>query len=63
MAASTFGKQFAVRKDKADEFVDEMTRAVTPTLQGSFKSRIVNLAQNKKVWENLERALKANHHK
>lgn len=58
MATSTFGKQFAVRKDKAKEFVDEMTKAVTPTLRKNFRSRMVNLVLDKKVQENLEKALK-----
>lgn len=33
MATSTFTKQFSVEKKKADEFVSEMTKKVTPTLQ------------------------------
>ena len=46
MATSSFGKQFTVRRDKATDFVEEMTKAVTPTLQSDFHSRFANLSQN-----------------
>lgn len=36
MATSTFGRQFSVKPEKVTEFVDEMSREVTPTLQKVF---------------------------
>lgn len=55
MATSTFGKQFAIRPEKANEFVREMTKKVTPTLRSDFHS---NLAHEKDLRNNLLRALK-----
>lgn len=55
MATSTFGKQFVVKPEKADDFVKEMTKAVTPTLKKSFLS---HLTHEKDLKENLEKALK-----
>lgn len=46
MATSSFGKQFAVRYDKATEFVEEMTKAVTPTLRSDFHSQLTYLSQD-----------------
>ncbi len=46
MATSTFTKQFYVDKKKADEFVAEMSKKVTPTLQPDFKSNLVRLSQD-----------------
>lgn len=57
MATSTFGKQFAVRSEKATEFVDEMSKAVAPTLQKEFRSKSVHLSQDKVLKENLLKVL------
>ena len=46
MAASTFTKQFSVERKKANEFVAEMSKKVTPTLQPDFKSNLVRLSQD-----------------
>lgn len=40
MATSTFSKQFAVNQEKATEFVNAMSQAVTPTLHQSFHTNI-----------------------
>ena len=37
MATSSFGKQFTVQREKATDFVEEMVKAVTPTLRGDFQ--------------------------
>ena len=42
MATSTFGKQFAVKEEKANDFVKEMTKKTAPTLPGSFCSRLAH---------------------
>lgn len=57
MATSTFGKQFTLRQGKEKEFVAEMTRAVTPTLQKDFQSNLVPLSQKKNLKNNLLEAL------
>lgn len=57
MATSTFGKQFAVKPEKANEFVKEMTKAVTPTLQKDFHSNLIHLSQEKEIKNNLLKAL------
>lgn len=57
MATSTFGKQFTVKPNKADEFVEEMTKATTPTLHKEFQSRFVHLSQEKDLKQNLLKAL------
>ncbi len=57
MATSTFGKQFTVRQEKADDFVNEMTKAVTPTLKSDFHSNLVHLTQEKDLKDNLLKAL------
>ena len=57
MAASTFTKQFSVEKKKADEFVSEMTKKVTPTLQPDFKPNLVRLSQDCELKENILAAL------
>lgn len=57
MATSTFSKQFAVRPEKEDEFVKEMTKAVTPTLRSDFRSNSVHLNQEKDLKNNLLRVL------
>lgn len=57
MATSTFGKQFAVKPEKATEFVREMTKAVTPTLRKDFQSNSVHLAQEEDLRKNLLKAL------
>ncbi len=58
MATSTFGKKFVVRKSNANSFVEEMTKAVTPTLPKGFRSKTVNLAQEKRLQAILEKVLK-----
>lgn len=55
MATSTFGKQFAVKKEKANDFVKEMTKKATPTLQKNFCSK---LAHEKDLRGELEKVLK-----
>ena len=55
MATSTFGKQFAVKPEKAHDFVKEMTKKVAPTLSSDFKT---HLKHEKDLKENLRRALK-----
>lgn len=57
MATSTFGKQFTVKTNKADEFVTEMTKAATPTLRKEFHSSFAHLSQEKELKENLLKAL------
>jgi hypothetical protein len=57
MATSTFGKQFMVRQEKADDFVDEMTKVAAPTLKCDFRSNLVHLTQEKDLKENLLEAL------
>lgn len=57
MATSTFAKQFAVEPEKVTEFVNEMSKAVTPTLQNSFHSCSVHLAQDVELREMLSKAL------
>lgn len=57
MATSTFGKQFTVRQEKADDFVNEMTKAVAPTLKNDFHSNLVHLTQEKDLKDNLLKAL------
>ena len=55
MATSTFGKEFKVTREKADGFVKEMTRQVTPTLKKSFQS---SLKHEKDLKDILQKALK-----
>lgn len=43
MATSTFGKQFAVKPEKAHDFVKEMTKKVAPTLSSDFKTHFKNM--------------------
>lgn len=57
MATSTFGKQFVVKPEKAAEFVEEMTKAVTPTLRKDFHSNSVHLTQEENLKNNLLKAL------
>lgn len=57
MAASSFGKQFAVKPEKADEFVHEMTKAVTPTLRKDFHSNLAYLEQERDLKDKLLKAL------
>lgn len=57
MATSTFTKQFYVDKKKADEFVAEMSKKVTPTLQPDFKSNLVRLSQDNELKNNILAAL------
>lgn len=55
MATSTFGKQFSVKPEKAVDFVNEMTRKVTPTLKRDFHS---NFTHEKDLRSSLSKALK-----
>lgn len=55
MATSTFGKQFKVKPEKVNDFVNEMTRKVTPTLKKDFQS---NLVHEEKLKDTLEKVLK-----
>ncbi len=48
MATSTFGKQFSVKPDKAQEFIKEMTKNVKPTLKRDFVSRFAHAKDMKK---------------
>lgn len=57
MATSTFTKQFSVEKKKANEFVAEMSKKVTPTLQPNFKSSLVSLSQDSELKESILAAL------
>lgn len=57
MATSTFSKQFVVRPEKATEFINEMSRAVTSTLQKGFQSNSVHLSQDEELREKLSRVL------
>lgn len=57
MATSTFGKQFAVRPEKVTEFVNEMSKAVAPTLRNGFHSNLVHLTQEEDLKDNLLKAL------
>ena len=54
MAISSFGRQFAVKKEKAGEFVKEMSKKVPPTLQSDFHS---NFASENDLRESLSKAL------
>ena len=57
MATSTFGKQFTVKREKASNFVKEMTRDVAPTLSKSFHS---NMTHEKDVKDFLQKAIGKN---
>lgn len=57
MATSTFTKQFAVEKKKANEFVAEMSKKVTPTLQPDFKPNLVRLSQDGELRKDILAAL------
>lgn len=57
MATSTFIKQFSVKRKKASEFVDEMSKTAMPTLQPDFKSNLVHLPQDKELKKNILAAL------
>lgn len=55
MPTSTFAKQFVVKPEKANEFVEEMTKKASPTLTKDFSSR---LHHEKDLKESLRKALK-----
>lgn len=57
MATSTFGKQFSVKKNKAAEFVSEMSKPVHPTLRKDFHSNSANLFQNTDLREKIKNTL------
>lgn len=57
MATSTFGKQFIVNPEKADEFVNEMSKVVPPTLTKDFTSNLIHLSQDAGLKEKLKKAL------
>lgn len=54
MPTSTFAKQFVVKPEKVNEFVEEMTKKATPTLTKNFSSR---LQHEKDLKYNLHKAL------
>lgn len=60
MATSSFGKQFTVQREKTKDFVEEMAKAVTPTLRGDFQSRFANLSQDKDLKAVIGKALNKN---
>lgn len=55
MATSTFVKEFWVSPTEEQNFVDEMTKKVTPTLSKDFKS---NFSPVKDLQDSLQKALK-----
>lgn len=55
MATSTFNKQFAVKKNKAIDFVKEMSKPATPTLKKGFQTQ---LTHEKDLREQLAKVLK-----
>lgn len=57
MATSTFGKQFFVKSEKAEEFVNEMSKVVPPTLTKDFNSNLIHLSQDANLKEKLQKAL------
>ncbi len=57
MATSTFEKTFSVKPEKVDEFVNEMSKSVSPTLNGSFHSKLAHPAQEDELKDNLRKAL------
>lgn len=57
MATSSFGKQFTLPRNKADEFVKNMTEAVTPTLRLDFETKFTYLSQNKELKNCLDKVL------
>lgn len=56
MATSSFSKDFVVRAEKADEFVQEMT-SNSPTLHKNFQSKLCYLTKDKKFRDALISAL------
>lgn len=57
MATSTFGRQFAVRTDKAAEFESEISKTVLPTLSKDFHSNSANLIQDIDLRGKIKKAL------
>ncbi|MCC8050104.1 MAG: hypothetical protein LIO99_13105 [Clostridiales bacterium] len=57
MATSTFGKQFIVKSEKADDFIREMNSSVTPTLGSNFHSQLVHLTEEQELKYDLRKAL------
>ena len=57
MATSTFGKQFMVHSEKTDEFVREMTKPVTPTLNKGFQSHLTYLTKDTQLKNQLTKVL------
>lgn len=58
MATSTFTKQFSVDRKKATEFVNEMSKIVTPTLQPDFKANLAYLSRDVELRNSVRAALK-----
>lgn len=58
MATSTFGKNFAAKRNQADSFVSEMKKTVPPTLKNDFSTKFIHLTQDKEISNALMRALK-----
>lgn len=57
MATSTFSKQFAVKPEKAEEFVKEMTKTVTPTLHSDFQPELIHLTKENEWKDTLSKVL------
>ena len=55
MPTSTFAKQFVVKPEKVNEFVEEMTKKASHTLTKDFSSR---LHHEKDLKESLRKALR-----
>ena len=53
MATSSFSKNFFVPPEKADEFLEEMTREVAPILPKDFKSQLVHLSDDEDLIESI----------
>lgn len=57
MATSSFCKHFSVRPEKANDFVKEMKKPVSPTLDKDFRSNFTHVTQGSELRENILKAL------
>ena len=57
MATSSFSRNFIVKKEKEDEFVEEMLKEVQPTLESDFSSKLVHIDNNPELKAVLRQAL------
>ena len=57
MATSSFSKNFIVENEKSDEFVEELTKEVPPTLEKDFTSRLTHIDENTEIKKSLMKAL------